>query len=66
MAKDKNWISGAISNPGSLTKTAAKKGGVKKGGGLKESFLDKAAKGKFGEKTKRRAILAKTLKGFND
>ena len=58
----KDWIQGAVKNPGSLTKTAQAKGGVKKGGGLKASFLDKAADGKFGEKTKKRADLAKTFK----
>lgn len=60
MAKD--WIKGAIKNPGSLTKTAKAKGGVKKDGGIKAEFLDKAADGKYGKKTEKRAELAKTLK----
>lgn len=60
MAKDKNWISKAISKPGSLTKTAKKAGAEKKSGGIKESWLKKESKGD--DKTAKRARLAITLK----
>lgn len=58
------WIQKAVKNPGALTETASQHKGVKKGGGLKSSFLDKAANGDFGEKTQKRAQLAKTFKSF--
>ena len=58
--RKKNWIAGAIKKPGSLTKTAKKAGAVKKGGGIKSSWLNKEAKGTG--KTAKRARLAKTLK----
>jgi hypothetical protein len=61
MAKGKDWIPDDLKR-GALTRTAEKKGGVKKGGGLKTQFLDKAAKGDFGAKTAKRANLAKTFK----
>lgn len=61
MAKDKNWIPKDLKE-GALTRTAAKKGGVKKGGGLKTEFLDKAAKGDYGKTTAKRAVLAKTFR----
>ena len=60
MAKD--WIQGAIKHKGSLTRTAKEHGGYdKQTGKIKKSFIKKAASGKFGEKTERRADLAKTL-----
>lgn len=56
--KDKNWIAGAIKNPGSLRKSL----GVKKGETIPEKKLEAAAKkpGKLGK----RARLAETLKGL--
>lgn len=56
MAKDKNWIQGAIKKPGALRKEL----GVKKGEKIPAKKLDAAAKkpGKLGQ----RARLAKTLK----
>lgn len=56
------FIQGAIKHPGALTKTAKAHGAVKKGGGIKSDFLEKAAEGKYGKKTEKRAELAKTLK----
>jgi hypothetical protein len=56
MAKEK-WIQGAIKHPGALHKTL----GVKKGEKIPESKLKKAEHSK-NPKTKRRAILAETLK----
>lgn len=56
------WIQKAIKNPGALRKTAKAKDGINKEGDIKESFLNKAAKGKYGAKTEKRAELAKTLK----
>lgn len=56
MAKDK-WIQKAIKNPGALRESL----GVKKGEDIPMSKLKKAAKSK-NPKTKKRAILAETLK----
>jgi len=55
----KNWIKGAIKNKGSLRKTL----GVKKGEDIPAAKLEKAAKSK-NPTTKKRAILAETLKSF--
>ena len=56
MAKKRNWIAGAIKNPGALRRSL----GVKKGKKIPTSKLNAAAKrpGKMGK----RARLAKTLK----
>lgn len=61
-AKSKDWIKKAVKDPGALTRTAKAKKGLKKGGGIKESFLKKAASGKFGSKTAKRANLAETFR----
>lgn len=67
MAKEKkHWIQGAIKHPGSLTRTAAKHDGLKSGGGIKGTFLHAAASGKYGEKTRKRAVLAISLKKMHD
>lgn len=58
---DKNWIKGAIKNPGALKKKAKESGGLKKNGTIKESYLDKAENSK-NPKTRKQAVLAKTLK----
>lgn len=58
------WIQNMHMKKGALTKTAKKEGGVKKEGGLKGSFLKKAASGHFGETTKKRAIMAETMRKF--
>lgn len=58
----KNWIKGAIKNPGFLRATAKKHKGINKEGNIKGSFLKDASDGKYGAKTKKRANLAKTLK----
>jgi hypothetical protein len=60
MAK-KNWIKGAIKNPGALRKTL----GVKKGQKIPAKKLNQAAKGiGVSKKTAQRARLAKTLRGM--
>lgn len=60
---DNKWIQKAINKKGALTATAKREGGYdKKTGKIKKSFIKKAAAGKFGEKTERRADLAKTLR----
>lgn len=56
MAKDK-WIQGAIKKPGALRKTL----GAKKGEKIPEKKLEKAEHSK-NPKTKKRAVLAETLK----
>lgn len=62
MAKEKKkWIQDAVKKPGALKATAKAHGAVAKDGDIKKSFLDKAAKGKYGKKTERRAELAKTF-----
>ena len=58
---NKNWIQKIDIKKGALTKLAEKKGGVKKSGGLKKSFIDKAASGKMGKKAQKQAVLAKTF-----
>lgn len=55
----KNWIQKSINKPGSLRKTL----GVKQGENIPESKLEKATHSK-NEKTRKRAQLAKTLKGL--
>ena len=55
----KNWIKGAIKNKGSLRKSL----GVKKGEDIPAAKLEKAAKSK-NPTTRKRAILAETLKSF--
>ena len=55
-----NWIAGAIKKPGALRKTL----GVKKGEKIPEKALKKAEKSK-NPKTRKRAILAETLKKMN-
>jgi hypothetical protein len=59
MKGKKNWIAGAIKKPGSLRKIL----GVKKGKSIPEAKLEKAANSK-NPTTKKRAVLAKTLKSF--
>lgn len=56
----KKWIQSAIKEPGSLRKTLK----VKKGEKIPDKKLDKAAHSK-NPKTKKRAVLAKTLKKMN-
>jgi len=57
----KNWIKGAIKNPGALRKTL----GVKKGQKIPAKKLNQAAKGiGVSKKTAQRARLAKTLRGM--
>jgi hypothetical protein len=53
----KNWIAGAIKHPGALHKEL----GVKKGEKIPEKKLEKAEHSK-NPKTKKRAVLAETLK----
>lgn len=60
MAK-KKWIQGAIKKKGALTKTAKRKGLVKKGETLSKTDLEKLSKSKSGV-TRKRAALAKTLR----
>jgi hypothetical protein len=56
MASKKNWIKGAIKNPGALTKKAKAAG---------KSLSSYCSSGNRSTKTKRQCNLAKTLKGFN-
>lgn len=55
----KNWIAGAIKQPGALRKTL----GVKEGHNISEKKLEKAERSK-NPLTKKRAIFAETLKSF--
>lgn len=55
-----NWIKNAIKKPGSLRQSL----GVKKGEKIPEAKLKKAEKSK-NPKTRKRAVLAETLKSFN-
>lgn len=57
--EDKKWIQGAIEHPGSLHKTL----GVPEGKKIPAKKLDKATHSK-NPTTRRRAILAETLKKF--
>lgn len=67
MQKDK-WIQAATKKmkqkgtKGSFTKIAKKSGGVKKGGGIKEAFIDKALKSKS-PAVRKKAQFAKNIKG---
>ena len=54
------WISGAIKKPGALRKSL----GVKKGEKIPEKALKKAEKSK-NPTTRKRAVLAETLRKFN-
>lgn len=57
-----NWIKDAIRHPGALRKVAAEHGGIdKSSGNIKQSFLNAAESGKYGETNARRAQLAETL-----
>jgi hypothetical protein len=58
MAKKKNWISGAIKNPGSLTRKA-------KAAGKSLSEFMKSPGKNVSTQTKRQINLAKTLKKFH-
>ena len=61
-----NWIDKAIKHPGALRKTAEEHGGIDKStGNIKQSFINKAESGAYGEQTARRARLAETLEGFH-
>lgn len=62
MKKDKKWIQKMDLKKGALTKTAKEHGGINKEGKISAKFLDKAASGKYGAKTEKRAELAKTFK----
>ena len=57
--KRKDWISGAIKKPGSLTATAKRAGAIKSDGTIKKSWLKEKAKDNG--KTAKRARLALTL-----
>ena len=59
MAEKKNWIAGAIKKPGSLHKEL----GVKEGEKIPAAKLERAEHSK-NPLIKKRADLAKTLKGF--
>jgi len=60
MRAKKQWIAGAIKNPGSLHKTL----GVPKGKKIPEAKLEKAEHSKNAT-TRKRAKLAETLKSFH-
>lgn len=57
---EKKWISGAIKHPGALRQSLH----VKEGQKISESKLMKAEHSK-NPKTRKRAVLAKTLKGLH-
>ena len=59
MAKD--WIQHADLKKGALRRTAKAHGAIAKDGDIKKSFIDKAADGKYGKLTEKRAELAKTF-----
>jgi len=54
MAKNNRWIQGAIKHPGALTRTAKRAKAIKKGGGIKKAWLNKAAKkpGRLGKQAR--------------
>lgn len=56
------WIQKMHLKKGALTQTAKKHDGIKKGGGIKNSFLQEAMSGKYGGKTRKRAALAISFK----
>jgi hypothetical protein len=56
------WIQKIHLKKGALTRTASKHGGIKPGGGIKSSFLQEAASGKYGSLAAKRARLAITFK----
>lgn len=56
----KNWIKGAIKNPGALRATAKNAGAITKSGTIEPAWL--AKKAKAGGTTGKRALLAQTLK----
>lgn len=59
----KGWIAGAIKKEGALRATAKRHGALKNG--IDPKWLEKASKGEGVSKTtQKRAVLAKTLKGF--
>lgn len=61
--KKSNWIQGAIKHPGALTAKAKKAGELTPKGTIKQSYINKQAKGKGA--TAKQAQLAKTLKKIN-
>ena len=60
MAKDGNWIKGAVKHKGALHKAL----GVKQGEKIPASKIEKASHSK-NPKLKKEAVLAKTLKGLH-
>lgn len=60
----KHWIAGAIKHPGALRDTAKADGMVKGDAPLTTTILGKLSKSKS-PVTRKRADLAKTLKGMN-
>jgi len=68
MAKGK-WIQSAVKKmeekgtKGSFTRMAKKAGGVKKGGGIKEEFIDKELKSK-NPVARKKAQFAKNMRGL--
>jgi hypothetical protein len=61
MANNKKWVQNMDLKKGALTTKAKKAGGIKKGGGIKESFLTKAEKSP-NPTTRKQAVLAETFK----
>lgn len=61
VANGSKWIQSAKIQKGALTTKAKKAGGIKKGGGIKESFLAKAEKSP-NPTTRKQAVLAETFK----
>jgi hypothetical protein len=60
MAEKKQWIAGAIKNPGSLRKALKVPGGKN----IPEKKLEKAEHSK-NPSLRKKAVLAETLKGFH-
>lgn len=60
-SKGRDWIAGAIKQPGALHKEL----GVPAGEKIPAAKVDKAASGKMGPTAEKRANLAKTLAGLN-
>ncbi len=57
----KNWIAGAVKHPGALHEDL----GVPQGQKIPAKKLASASAGKYGETVRKRAALAKTLKGMH-
>jgi len=65
MARRKFWIKDALKKPGSLRARLKELRLVKGDEPIPARVLQRAAKGEFGPKTQKRAVLARTLRSFH-